>query len=376
MRGDFLIKDRFAFGFIGDSAFTSLRSWWLSQIWHDKIKHDWFTSGLQEHSPHDYHFYLYAIFYYLFGFSQLAAKFINSLFSVGTAILIYYIAKDVFNRRVAKVAAILSAFFPTIILWSVTALKEPISSFLFVLAIFSTQRFIFLKKTRYLFLVAISFANFFIRYQFGIFIILVSLICLFISFLRSKFLRLTIIMVIFAIMIIPTAREKINSLESKLINRINILVGMQRGSSSAGSSAYRIYPENLERVSSVKQLFSLSFVFSVAKGFIVFLLAPFPWSISSKLQLVTYPQVVLWYFLLGFALLGIAYALRYNFKKSIFVLFFLFSSALLSGMASGNIGSAMRHRDIITPLFLLFSAVGLTLCFPQRTKVHAESASA
>ena len=374
LSSDPLIEDRFAFGLIGDGAFTSLKGWWWSQIWHDKIKLDWFISGSQGPDPYDYHFYLYAIFYYLFGFSQLAAKFINSLFSVGMAILIYYIAKDVFNRRVAKVAAILSAFFPTIILWSVTALKEPISSFFLCLTIFSLQRLIFQRKIRYLFPLFISFANIFIRQQFGIFTLLIASFSLFIGLLKSKFLRLIIITVIFAIMITPVAREKINSVESKLIYRINILIGMQRGSSSAGSSAYRIYPEDLERISSVKQLFSLSFVFSVVKGLGFFLLVPFPWSISSKLQLITYPQVVLWYFLLGFALLGIAYALRYNFKKSILVLFFLFSSALLSGMASGNIGSAMRHRDIITPLFLLFSAAGLTFCFPQRAKIHAKSA--
>ncbi|MBL7197020.1 MAG: glycosyltransferase family 39 protein [Candidatus Omnitrophica bacterium] len=370
---DPLIVDRYALGVIGDSAFTSLRGWWLSQIWHGNIDRSWFLLQDMLYAPRDHHFRIYAVFYYLFGFSQLGGRLINSLFSMGTAILIYYIAKDIFDKRVAKLAAIFSAFFPTIVLWSVTDLKEPINSFLFCLTIFSIQRLISIKKIRYLFLLIISFANIFIRYQFGIFIIAIASLISLMSLLKNKFLRLPIILIICFMIVSPLGKEKIKLAETKLVLGINTLMGMQRGTSSSPGSAYKIYPEDLERISSIEQVFSPVSITSLARGFLFFVLAPFPWEISSKLQLLMYPQMILWYFLLLFVLPGIIYSLRYDFKKSLFVLFFLFSSVLLSSMASGNIGSAVRHRDIMTPLILLFSAAGLTLYFSPKAKVGSEN---
>ncbi|MFC1698995.1 ArnT family glycosyltransferase [Candidatus Omnitrophota bacterium] len=363
---DPLIVDRYALGVIGDSAFTSLRGWWLAQVWHGNIERSWFRLEDMVYAPRDHHFRIYAAFYYLFGFSQFAAKLINSLFSVGAAVLIYYIAKDIFEQRVAKLAAILAAFFPTIVLWSVTHLKEPINSFFICLTIFSIHRLIFLKKKSYLLLLIISFANIFVRYSLGIFTLCFALLSLIIGLSRNKYFRLAIVLLICSVMMTSLGREKVKSAETKLISEINGLIYAQRGVVSAGGAVYQIYPEDFEGLSSIKQLFSLDFMAAAAKGVIFFLLTPFPWQISSKLQLLSYPQVILWYLLFAFALVGIIFSLRYYFKESCLILVFLFFSVLLSSLVSGNIGSAMRHRDITTPLILLFSAAGLVSHFSSR----------
>jgi 4-amino-4-deoxy-L-arabinose transferase-like glycosyltransferase len=85
--------------------------------------------------------YLVAAVYSVVGANMLAIQLINAAVGAATAIVVYYAAKTLFdNKRVSQVAAILVAFFPSLVLWSSQALKDGLIIMALALAILATLR--------------------------------------------------------------------------------------------------------------------------------------------------------------------------------------------------------------------------------------------
>ena len=137
---------------------------------------------------------------------------------------------------------------------------------------------------------------------------------------------------------------------------------------SSGGSVYHIYDDRVYTLN--YPLGSLSYL-EVLKGSLVgwvnFFLQPFPWRFLSKSSLAALPQMIIWYFLIPFSLSGTLIQLRRDCKGCIvFVLYFITVGTILS-FTGGNIGTDFRMRDMLTPIVLLFSSVGLTRAFPLRS---------
>src|SRR6185503_2661189 len=66
-----------------------------------------------------------AVVYSIIGRNTLAIQFVNSVIGAATAVLIFKCAHIVYqNIRVAKIAAVCVAFFPSLVLWSSQGLKD------------------------------------------------------------------------------------------------------------------------------------------------------------------------------------------------------------------------------------------------------------
>jgi len=95
------------------------------------------------------------------------------------------------------------------------------------------------------------------------------------------------------------------------------------------------------------------------KGWYHFLFEPFVWDMKSIPMLMSFPQMILWYLLIMFAIIGIAFGLRYNWKYTSIIITSIFLLSSVIALTSGNIGTLFRHRDMATPFYLIFSAVGI-----------------
>ena len=76
----------------GDSAFASVNGLWISQWWNGQLKPSdidpSFFLKLNSINP-----YIYAVFYNVFGFKELSAKFIDVILGAVTPVFIYLITK-------------------------------------------------------------------------------------------------------------------------------------------------------------------------------------------------------------------------------------------------------------------------------------------
>src|SRR5262249_45161423 len=65
--------------------------------------------------PHGY-FYLNAIFFYVFGNTELPIRLVNCLLGALCCRVVYLITRDLYDRAVARRAAMLCAYFPSLVL--------------------------------------------------------------------------------------------------------------------------------------------------------------------------------------------------------------------------------------------------------------------
>jgi hypothetical protein len=93
-------------------------------------------------------------------------------------------------------------------------------------------------------------------------------------------------------------------------------------------------------------------------GLTYFLFAPFPWAVTSVLQAITIPEMLFLYSMAPATLRGALGLWRNRFTESLAPL--LVTAALCCGYALGqaNLGTAYRQRAQVLPLFMMFAAYG------------------
>lgn len=319
--------------------------------------------------------YILAFFYKLIGYnpttltpmSLFSDKLINCLIGTISGIPIFYIAKNIFGKSVAKIASILVVFYPSLVLWSMTNNRDTPNIFLVCVILFCL---ISSFKEKRMFNLAIIFISLLCLGTIRAYILFCILWVVFISYLffilsktKNKIGIIILLLIPSIIFLNSTGYGK--RLKSNFLNLNNIALSLQTtnyGVLSQGGSVYRIYDDGLVSDGKANKFILIK---GFLKGWFYFMLVPFPWAVSSMLQILSYPQALIWYFLLFFAVIGIIVAIRYGFILSFVILSYIFIVTTGFAVIEGNIGSTLRHRDLITPFYFIFTSVGLVYVFKR-----------
>src|SRR5260370_8987324 len=85
--------------------------------------------------------YVVAVIYKIVGRNMLATQYVSSVIGAGTAAIAYLMAMEIFpQKRVARAAALLTAFFPSLILWTSQGMKDGPIIFLLTLCMLATLK--------------------------------------------------------------------------------------------------------------------------------------------------------------------------------------------------------------------------------------------
>ncbi len=353
---------------IGDSDYYSQRGYAIAQ-YAKEVREPVVLFRVQQYGWNGY-VYVIGLFYYLFGYSPVSVKLINCLLGALLGPILFFLAKSCFNASIGRWSSIAVAFFPSLILWSATNLKE--SSFigmtLLLLLLFSRIRESPDVRSRLFYGCLFLFAllvHMTLRSAFFSFLLVGAvLISQGIIFLKRKswFLVLTLGVVAgFTCMRWVDIRS---GLMMPLFYRHLGYVGTAGVSYEylpeefyTHSKSYRNEP--LEDLSS--EIKPAVLVLAVAKSVFHYLVEPLPWKMDNLFLLFISPQMLFWYLILLLAFLGIGWSLRWNLDRSLFLCVTLFSWIVLMAPASGNVGTLFRIRDTVTPFFLIFASVGIRI---------------
>ena len=316
-----------------------------------------------------FHLYFLSFFYYLFGVVPFLGKCLNSLFGVLTGVIVYFISKESFNIKTAKLSAILTLFFPTLFLWSIVNLKDTILIFLLTLFLYccisiSTKRAFKL----YLLLPVILFLINGYRERL-IPALILALTILLITNIRWGFKKTLLSIIILAVcltsfFICNPSKDYAKSLLEKV--DIKYCMDMQKGHVSSGGTFYKIYPERFYENHDPEPINAKEISASLFRGMLSLIFRPLPWEINNKYKLFYYPVAIVWGLLSPFFIIGTLVTIRYYFRKnsillSTFIIFFV-----LLSLTQGNTGTMIRFRDMITPVYLMFSSFGFVWLFLGR----------
>jgi 4-amino-4-deoxy-L-arabinose transferase-like glycosyltransferase len=293
-----------------------------------------------------------AAIYFIFGYTPIGAKVVNGFLGTLTAVLIYSIAREVYGRRVARIASLLSAFFPSLVLWSSLILKDAMAVFLIVLAIWSTVKLHSRFRIRYIIVLLASVVYYTqIRWFLVPYIIAAILASFLIQPMRGLIRNISVVAMVLLLLIavwqyIPERTKERYSNYSVDLAAINEV----RGKFATGGSEF------LGHVTIDSYTEALRFL---PVGLFYFFLGPLPWQSHGLRQMITIPEVLMWYCLIPFMIYGFLYVLKNVAARSCVIIIYVALLTLAYSFGITNFGALFRYRSQLLVFYFIFAAVGI-----------------
>ena len=343
-------ETHFAVMFWGDSQTYDYFGAAVAEGWsHGSWAHSW--SQTLEGGVNRGFIYFVAVIYYLFGRNVLLVQLLNGIIGALTPVVIFEIGLILYNRRVATTAMLFTAFFPQMIFWSAALYKDPsvmLGIAVNMLAVFklrqslspawiaaymaSAAALVWLRFYIFYATGAATAAGMLVRHRRGMAFGLVSQLGL-------------VVGVMVLLLYTPVGREVIQ--QSHFFD-LELLQNSRMDLARAGSGfAARANVSTFEGVVSV-----------LPTGILYLLFAPFPWSLTGLRQTLALPDILMWYALVPFLIMGIASAGR-RLRQTMPIFVFTTALTVAYGAFLGNVGTAYRQRTQIMMFYFLFVADGL-----------------
>ncbi len=306
--------------------------------------------------------YMVAVIYGMIGRNMLAVQLVNAVLGAATAVIIFLCAQHVFNNlRVARLAGMAVAFYPSLVLWSAQGLKDGPIVFFLTLAILSTLRLGEKLRPKYILillgaLIALFALRFYILYMIcvaigGAFIIGMQQITA-TSFFRQFS---AVILLGLALTYVGVTRSAGTQFE-----HFGTLQNLQRSRLDLAVSAESGFGRDVD-VSSTSGALS-----TLPMGMVYLLFAPFPWQVTSLRQSITLPEMVIWWASFPLLVLGLWFSIRYRLRMISPILIFTVMLTFAYSIFQGNVGTAYRQRAQLLVFYFIFVAVGFVLVKEKR----------
>jgi hypothetical protein len=352
---DFFGGDALTYDFFGNAQLVG----WGGDKYYQSIANQFVRSG--EGSGWGM-VYLVAAVYGLVGRNMLAVQLMNSVIGAATAVVIYLCAYQVFqNSRVARIAGIAVAFYPSLVLWSAQGLKDGPIVFCLAIAILATLKLGEKLQLKYILillggLIALFALRFYVFYMIcvaiaGAFIIGMQQITA-TSFARQFSALLLLGLALTYVGVTRSAGlqyERYGNLERLQTSRLDMARSAESG-----------FGRDVD-VSSTSGAIS-----TIPMGVVYLLFAPFPWQITSLRQSITLPEMVIWWTSFPLLVLGLWFTVKYRLRMISPILIFTVMLTLAYSVFQGNVGTAYRQRAQLLVFYFIFVAVGFVLVKEKR----------
>lgn len=296
--------------------------------------------------------YFVACVYYVFGRNVLLMQFINGIIGALTPVVIFEIGLLLYNKRVATTAMLLTAFFPQMIFWSCALYKDPAVMLCIaanILCVFRLRRRLDLSWIILYLLTAgaLVWLRFYIFYA----VFAAMLAGVIVGHRRGVVVglvtQLFLVVSVIALFLFTAMGQEI-WLQSRFFD-LELLQTSRVDLAARGGSGFAVEAD----VTSLEGIISL-----LPLGVTYLLFAPFPWTVSNLRQLLTLPDILVWYALTPALVGGVGLALK-RLRQTMPILVFTTSLTIAYGAFLGNVGTAYRQRTQIMMFYFLFIADGL-----------------
>jgi hypothetical protein len=300
--------------------------------------------------------------YFAIGRNMLAIQFVNGVLGAITAPLIFICAQEVFNNvRVSRFAALGVAFFPSLILWSSQGLKDGPIVFLLALTILATLK-LGQKLTFKYVLVLVCTLSVLLSLRFYLFYMITAAVAgAFVvgsrALTQASFVRQFVILIALGLTLTYLGVTRFASVQ---LENFGNLERIERSRKDAAGSAKSGFGEEVD-VSS-----SGGAISNVPLGLVYLFFAPFPWQVTSLRQMITLPEMIVWWASFPMMVLGTWFSIKYRLRVITPILIFTTMLSLAYSIFQGNVGTAYRQRAQLLVFYFIFAAVGYVLVLEKR----------
>jgi len=306
--------------------------------------------------------YVVAAIYKVIGRNMLATQYVNSVLGAVTAPIAYLMAMEIFpNKKVARAAALLTAFYPSLVLWQCQGMKDGPIIFILTLCMLATLKLGNKFSTKYVIILAIGlFALMTLRF-YVFYIMVFAVVCALIlgrqKLSAQAFLRQFVIMFVVGGVL---AGLGVSQFASKQIEQYGSFRQLQVMRLDASRSAASGFGEDID-VSTPEGALA-----AIPIGLIYLFLAPFPWQYSSVRSMITLPEMTIWWGSIPFLVLGLWFTIKHRLREVAPIVIFLTVLTISYSIVQGNVGNIYRQRAQLLIFYFLFVAVGFALVKEKR----------
>ena len=297
--------------------------------------------------------YLVAGIYEVVGRNLLAVQLVNASIGAATGIVVYYTAMSLFNNvRVAKLAALLVTFFPSLILWSSQALKDGLIILALAVSILATLRLMEKITFEWVLVIIVSLLTL-LSLRFYIFYMMTAAVA------GSFFLGMKTLsaqgfiqrfVAVTAIGLAFTWFGVLNYAGTQFDRFANLKqIQMSRQDQSEAGSGFG---KDVDITTTEGALTVIPL------GTVYLLFAPFPWQFSTLRQSITLPEMVVWWMAFPLLVLGLWYSIKHRLRQVAPIVIFTTMLTLVYSVFQGNVGTAYRQRSQLLVFYFIFVAVG------------------
>ncbi len=344
--------------FGGDANTYHLFGQSLNQSWHGDAFHDARYEAFTQSGAGAWGMlYLVAGVYEVLGANMFSIQLINASVGASTAVVVYNVSQSLFNNsRVSKLAAILVAFFPSLILWSSQALKDGLIIMALALCILATLRLMEKITVPYLLVLGVCLAAL-LSLRFYIFYMMAAAVGgSFIIGMKSadarnflqRFVAIGAIGLAFTwfgvIRFAATQFEKYGNLQMIQMSRIDQARNAESG-----------FGKDVDVQTTEGALTAIPI------GLLYLLFAPFPWQLASLRQSIALPEMMIWWAAFPLLVLGWWFALKHRLRQVAPIVLFTTMLTLAYAVFQGNVGTAYRQRSQLLVFYFIFVAVGAVI---------------
>ncbi|MBI2372487.1 MAG: hypothetical protein HYV07_00675 [Deltaproteobacteria bacterium] len=271
---------------------------------------------------------------------------LNAFVGTFAAWLVSRLALEMYGPIAARRAFMLTAFFPSMILWTSLNLRESWAFVAVMGSVLSLYRLRarFSAKDLFYFALCMGFLPFIRTYMLALVAAGVIASFLVVSVRQLPYAIVTLIVVALMLRSASSAFD----LDTKLdpYRQLEKMQSMKEGLSS-GSSGYH---EDVDISSPGAALLYLPL------GSIYFLFSPFPWTVEKPRQALASLEATIWFFFFLGACREILRSIRTRFSHVVLPLMVTLVVTAAYSLVEGNEGTAYRHRSMVLIFYFVFAA--------------------
>jgi 4-amino-4-deoxy-L-arabinose transferase-like glycosyltransferase len=345
-------SQQFANYFWGDSSTYDGAGYYLALAWRGDMPYNPYRMS----AVSGYGFvHVVAFVYYFFGRNRLLVQFLNATIGAVSVLVIYAIARRLFDDRVARWAALFTAFFPQMIFWSCAIYKDPLILLCIATSIYALIRLRERLSPGYLLLfVAATLALMTLRF-YVFYMVAFATMGTFLFSQRRGFLSglvsQTLVAGAFVAALAFGVRQETIAQQTSYFD-LERLQTARAGQTMVGESDFGTEFDVSTPAGALA---------AIPVGLAYLLFAPFPWAISGVRQLLTLPEMLVWYALMPALVRGLRHSVRHRFREVLPIVTFTLVLTLAYAIFQSNVGAAYRQRTQIVMFFFIFIGAGIEL---------------
>lgn len=305
--------------------------------------------------------YLTGSIYFVFGQEIFISQSVVAFFGALSAPLAYLCSYRVFNNaNSARIASVIVALFPPFVIWSSQLLKDGLLVFLLVLVMLLVMR---LKEK-------IDIAS--------VLILLLSLVCI----LSLRFYIFYIVLVAIVGSFVIAYTNSTRAIARNTVIMVLLAIGLQYLGIQERAEIEVTAFADLERINVSRQDLARSAesgfgedwdvstpaaaLVTIPRAALYLMLAPYPWHMTNLRQALTLPDMMIWWSMVPFLVIGLGYAIRNRLRDAFPIMFFSLLLIIAYSLFLGNVGTAYRQRTQVQVFLVIIAAVGWTYVKEQR----------